>query len=123
MHEELALRCIIAVKETELATVSGSCGTNFTSISAHESFTEDSCLDKTETAENGHESNIAVSVLSMPENAVNLVHDRKFSAPMRDSRPLTEADEPTDWKNISKSDNGACRQEATSQPSWMPNKF
>ena len=73
-------------------------------------------MDKSETAENGAMSNIAVSVHSTPEIAVKLVHEGKFSAPRRDSKLPTEGDERDDRKDRTKADNRACRQGATSQP-------
>ena len=73
-------------------------------------------LDQTETAENGAKSISAVSVYSKPKNAVKLVHEGKFSAPMRDSKSLAEADERAGWKDRTKPDNGASSQRATSQP-------
>ena len=69
-----------------------------------------------DVTENGAKSNIAVSVHSRPENAVKLVHERKCSAPMRDSKPHKEADEQVDRKDTTKPDNGACRQGPTPQP-------
>ena len=69
-----------------------------------------------ETAENGAKSNIVVSVHSKSENAGKLVHEGRFSAPMRDSKPLTKADEQADRNDRTKAENRACRQRATSQP-------
>ena len=61
---------------SELAEVSSSQVTSFRSISSVESFTEVSgWMEKSETVENGHKSDIAVSVHSTPENAVKLVHE------------------------------------------------
>ena len=86
LHEQLARKARIAEKEREIAEESSSQGTSFPSVSSVESFTEDSrWTDKTETAENGTKSNIAVSAHSKLENAVKLAHEGKFSAPMRDS--------------------------------------
>ena len=109
LHEQLARRTRIAEKEREIAEVSSSQGTSFPSVSSVDSFTEDSrCMDETETIEDGAKSNIALSVHSKSENAVKLVHEGKFSALRRDSKPPTEADE--------QADDGTCRQGATSQP-------
>ena len=78
-------------------------------------------MDKSETAENGAKSSIAVSVYSTPENAVKLVFGGKFSAPMRDSNTPEISTTPTeaagrgDRKVRTKINNGACRQGATSQ--------
>ena len=53
LHEELARKSRIAVKEREIAEASSSQGTSFQSISPIDSFTEDSgCTDKSETAKN-----------------------------------------------------------------------
>ena len=57
-----------------------------------------------------------------PKNAVKLVNEGKFSAPMRDSKPpkistiSTEAAGRGDQKDRTKTNNRACRQAATSQP-------
>ena len=92
-------------------------GTSFRIISPVDSCTEDSgWMDKSETVKNGHKSNIAVSVHSTPGDAVKLVHEGKFSAPRKDSKPPTEAGERADWKVRTNYDNGSCRQGATSQP-------
>ena len=89
VHEELARKARIAEIEREIAEASSSQGTSFRSISPIESFTEDSgCMDKTGTAENVAKFNFALSEHSTPENAVKLVHEGKFFAPMRDSKPL-----------------------------------
>ena len=72
-------------------------------------------MDIAEAAENGAKYNIVVSVHSKSENAGTLVHEGKFSAPLRVSKPLTEADEETDRNDRTKAENRACRQEATSQ--------
>ena len=115
LHEQLAREARMAEKEREIAEAPSSQGTSFRSNSPVDSFTEDSRLmDKTETAENAAESNIVVQ--SKSENSVQSVHKRKFSAPMRISKPLTEADQHADWKDRTKADNGACGQGATSQP-------
>ena len=117
LHEQLARKARIAEKEREIAEVSSSQGTSFQSIASVESFTEDSrWTDKTETAENGTKSNIAVSAHSKLENAVKLAHEGKFSAPMRDSKSLTKADERVDRGNRTKADKGAYVKGATSQP-------
>ena len=117
LHEQLARKARIAEKEREIAEVSSSQGTSFPSVSSVDSFTEDSrCMDETETIEDGAKSNIALSVHSKSENAVKLVHEGKFSALRRDSKPPTESDEQADRKNSTNADNGTCRQRATSQP-------
>ena len=117
MHEKLARKARIAEIEREMSEASISQGTSFLSIAAVDSFTEAKvCMDKSETVENGHKSIIPVSVHSTPENAVKLVHEGKFSAPRRDSKTPTEADERTDWKDRCKADDGACSKGATSQP-------
>ena len=109
LHEQLARKARIAEKEREIAEVSSSQGTSFPSVSSVDRFTEDSrCMDETETIEDGAKSNIALSVHSKSENAVKLVHEGKFSALRRDSKPPTEADE--------QADDGTCRKEAISQP-------
>ena len=109
LHEQLARRTRIAEKEREIAEVSSSQGTSFPSVSSVDSFTEDSrCMAETETVEDGAKSNIAVSVHLKSENAVKLVHEGKFSAHRRDSKPPTEADE--------QADNETCRKKAISQP-------
>ena len=109
LHEQLARKARIAEKEREIAEVSSSQGTSFPSVSSVDSFTEDSrCMAETETVEDGAKSNIAVSVHLKSENAVKLVHEGKFSAHRRDSKPPTEADE--------QADNETCRKEAISQP-------
>ena len=103
LHEQLARKARIAEKEREIAKASSSQGTSVGSISPGDIFTEDSgWMDKSETAENGAEFKIVVH--SKSENAVKLNHKGKYSAPMRD------------WKDRTKADNGACRQGATSQP-------
>ena len=121
LHEELARKSRIAVKEREIAEAASSGGTNFRSISPLDSFTEASVwMDISDTAENGAKSNIALSVHLTPENAVKLVHERKLSAPMRDSNPLqisTISTEPAGQdgrKDRKKAEHGACRQAATS---------
>ena len=100
---------------------SSSQGTSFRNISPVDSFTEDLVwMDMSETAENGTKSIIPKSAHSTPENAVKLVHERKFSTPIKDFKPLeistnsTETDERDDRKNRTKADNGACRRGATS---------
>ena len=109
LHEQLARKARIAEKEREIAEVSSSQGTSFPSVSSVDSFTEDSrCMAETETVEDGAKSNIALSVHLKSENAVKLVHEGKFSALRRDSKPPTEADE--------QADDGTCRNEAISQP-------
>ena len=109
LHEQLARRTRIAEKEREIAEVSSSQGTSFPSVSSVDSFTEDSrCMAETETVEDGAKSNIALSVHLKSENAVKLVHEGKFSALRRDSKPPTEADE--------QADDGTCRKKAISQP-------
>ena len=96
---------------------SSSQGTSFRSISSVDRFTEDTgWMYMAESAKNGHNSIIVLSVHSTPGNGVELVHEGTFSAPMRDSKPTTEADEQADQKDRSKADNEACRQGATSQP-------
>ena len=117
LHEQLARKARIAEKEREIAGVSSSQGTSFPSVSSVDSFTEDSrCMAETETVEDGAKSNIALSVHLKSENAVKLVHEGKFSALRRDSKPPTEADEQADRKDSTDVDNGTCRQGATSQP-------
>ena len=117
LHEQLARKARIAEKEREIAEVSSSQGTSFPSVSSVDSFTEDSrCMDETETIEDGAKSNIALSVHSKSENAVKLVHEGKFSALRRDSKPPIEADEQADRKDRTNADNGTCRQGATTQP-------
>ena len=98
LHEELARKSRIAVKEREIAEASSSQGTSLRSISPFDSFTEDSgCRDKSESAKNGTKFNIAVSVHSTPENTVKLVvQEGKFSTPMRDSKPPTVTAERDD---------------------------
>ena len=109
LHERLARKTRIAEKEREIAEVSSSQGTSFPSVSSVDSFTEDSrCMAETETVEDGAKSNIALSVHLKSENAVKLVHEGKFSALRRDSKPPTEADEQADDRT--------CRKEALSQP-------
>ena len=109
LHEQLARKARIAEKEREIAGVSSSQGTSFPSVSSVDSFTEDSrCMAETETVGDGAKSNIALSVHLKSENAVKLVHEGKFSAIRRDSKPQTEADE--------QADDGTCRKEAISQP-------
>ena len=104
-QEALARKARNAEIERQIAKVSNSWGTSFRSISPDESFTEDSgWIDKTETLENSAKSNIAVSVHSKSENAVKLVHEGEFSAPMRDSKPLTEADDQTDRNDRTKAE-------------------
>ena len=117
LHEQLARKARIAEKEREVAEVSSSQGTSFPSVSSVDSFTEDSrCMDETKTVEDEATSNIALSVHSKSENAVKLVHEGKFSALRRDSKPPTEADEQADPKDRTNADNGTCRQLATTQP-------
>ena len=117
LHEQLARKARIAEKEREIAEVSSSQGTSFPSVSSVDSFTEDSrCMDETETIEDGAKSNIAISVHLKSENAVKLVHEGKFSALRRDSKPPTEADEQADRKDSTEADNETCRKEAISQP-------
>ena len=117
LHEQLAHKARIAEKEREIAEVSSNQGTSFPSVSSVDSFTEDSrCMDETETVEDGAKSNIALSVYSKSENAVKLVHEGKFSALRRDSKPPTEADGQADWKDRTNAVNGTCRQGATTQP-------
>ena len=109
LHEQLARKTRIAEKKREIAEVSSSQGTSFPSVSSVDSFTEDSrCMAETETVEDGAKSNIALSVHLKSENAVKLVHEGKFSALRRNSKPPTEADE--------QADDGTCRKEAISQP-------
>ena len=110
-HEQLARKARIAEKEREIAEASSSQGTSVRSVSSVDSFTEVSrCMDETETAD------IALSVHSKSEKAVKLVHEGKFSALRRDSKPPTEVDQQADRKDRTNADNGACRQGATSQP-------
>ena len=117
LHEQLARKARIAEKEREIAEVSSSQGTSFPSVSSVDSFTEDSrCMAETETVEDGAKSNIALSVHLKSENAVKLVHEGKFSAIRRDSKPPTEVDQQADRKDRTDVDNGTCRQGATSQP-------
>ena len=109
LHEQLARKARIAEKEREIAEVSSRQGTSFPSVSSVDSFTEDSrCMAETETVEDGAKSNIALSVPLKSESAVKLVHEGKFSALRRDSKPPTEADEEADDRT--------CRKEAISQP-------
>ena len=109
LHEQLARKARIAEKEREIEEASSSQGTSFPSVSSVDSFTEDSrCMAETETVEDGAKSNIALSVHLKSENAVKLVHEGKFSALRRDSKPPTEADEQADDRT--------CRKEAISQP-------
>ena len=109
LHEQLARKARIAEKEREIAEVSSSQGTSSPSVSSVDSFTEDSrCMAETETVEDGAKSNIALSVHLKSENAVKVVHEGKFSALRRDSKPPTEADEQADDRT--------CRKEAISQP-------
>ena len=117
LHEQLARKARIAEKEREIAEVSSSQGTSFPSVSSVDSFTEDSrCMAETETVGDGAKSNIALPVHLKSENAVKLVHEGKFSALRRDSKPPTEADEQADRKDRTNADNGTCRQGATTQP-------
>ena len=117
LHEQLARKARIAEKEREIAGVSSSQGTSFPSVSSVDSFTEDSrCMAETVTVEDGAKSNIALPVHLKSENAVKLVHEGKFSALRRDSKPPTEADEQADRKDRTNADNGTCRQGATTQP-------
>ena len=117
LHEQLARKTGIAEKEREIAEVSSSQGTSFPSVSSVDSFTEDSrCMAETETVGDGAKSNIALPVHLKSENAVKLVHEGKFSALRRDSKPPTEADEQADRKDRTNADNGTCRQGATTQP-------
>ena len=103
LHEQLARKARIAEKEREIEEASSRQGSSVRSVSSVDSFTEvPRCMDKTETAD------IALSVHSKPENAVKLVHEGKFSALRRDSKPPTEADEQADDRT--------CRKEAISQP-------
>ena len=103
LHEQLARKARIAEKEREIEEASSRQGSSVRSVSSVDSFTEVSrCMDKAETAD------IALSVHSKPENAVKLVHEGKFSALRRDSKPPTEADEQADDRT--------CRKEAISQP-------
>ena len=93
-HEQLARKARIAEKEREIA------GTSVRSVSSVDSFTEVSrCMDETETAD------IALSVHSKSEKAVKLVHEGKFSALRRDSKPLTEVDQQADRKDRTNADN------------------
>ena len=121
MHEELVHKARIAEIVREMAEASSRQGTSFQSVSSVDSFTEDSGgMKKTDTAENGLKFIIAPSEHSSPQNVVKLVHEGRFSTHMRNSRPLekpttpTEADERSDWKERSKTDNGACKNGATS---------
>ena len=119
LHEQLARKARIAEKEREIAEVSSSQGTSFPSVSSVDRFTEDSrSMVETETVEDGAKSNFALSVHSKSENAVKLVHEGKFSALRRDSKPPTEADEQADRNDRTRTnaDNGTCRQGATTQP-------
>ena len=90
LHEELARKARIAELETEIAERASSQGTSFRSISAPvDSVPKISGrMDKSDTAENEAKSNLAVSVLSTAENAMELVdYEGKFSAPKKDSKP------------------------------------
>ena len=116
-QEALARKATIAEIERQIAKVSNSCGSSLRSISPvgsqDDNLTKDSgCMDITETAEYGAKSNIVVTIPSKSENAGKLVHEGKFSAPMRDSTPLTEADEEADWNDRTKAENRACRRGA-----------
>ena len=112
-----AIQMEITEKEREIAEVSSSQRTSFPSVSSVDSFTEDSrCMAETETVGDGAKSNIALAVHLKSENVVKLVHEGKFSALRRDSKPPTEADEQADRKDSTNADNGTCRQRATSQP-------
>ena len=103
LHEQLARKARIAEKEREIEEASSRQGSSVRSVSSVDSFTEVSrCMDKTKTAD------IALSVHLKSENAVKLVHEGKFSALRRDSKPPTEADEQADDRT--------CRKEAISQP-------
>ena len=117
LHEQLARKARIAEKEREIAEVSSSQGTSFPSVSSVDSFTEDSrCMAETETVGDGAKSNIALPVHLKSENVVKLVHEGKFFALRRDSKPPTEADEQADREDRTNADNGTCRQGATTQP-------
>ena len=72
-------------------------------------------MDITETAENGAKSNMVVSVHSKSENAGKLVHEGKFSIPIRDSKSLTKADAQADRNDRTNAENRAYRRGATSQ--------
>ena len=110
-QEALARKARIAEIERQIEEASSSQGTSVRSVSSVDSFTEVSrCMDETETADT------ALSVHSKSENAVKLVHEGKFSALRRYSKPPTEADEQADQKDRTNSDNGTCRQGATTQP-------
>ena len=116
MHEELVRKARIAEKERQIEEASSSQRTIVRSVSSVDSFKEDSrCMDQTETAKDGAKTNNALSVHSKSENAVKLVHEGKFSALRRDSKPPTEADEQADWNNRTNADDATCRQGATTQ--------
>ena len=121
--KKLARKARIAEIGREIVEATSSLGTSFRSISPLDSLTEDlGWMDKSQTAGNEAKSNIAVSVHSTPENVVKLVHEGKFSAPMRDSKPLeiptisADAAGQDDRNYRFKAYNGPCRQGATSQP-------
>ena len=96
-QEELARKARIAGKEKELSKTSSSQGTSFRSISSVDSVAKLSGrMDKTETPENGTKSIIALAVHSTPESTVKLVHERKLSAPMLESKPLDNLTIPTE---------------------------
>ena len=123
VSEGLARKARMSEREREMAVAKSSQGTSFRNLSSVGKFTKDSrSMDKTETAENGHTANIALSVHSTPENTVKLVHEGKSCVPRRDSKSPekptfpTEADERADRKDRSNDDNGVCRQGSTSQP-------
>ena len=114
-QEALARIARIVEIERQIAKVSNSCGSslrrNSLVGSPDENLTKDSgCMVKTKTAENGAKSNIVVSVHSKSENAVKLVHEGKFSAPVRDSKPLTKANEQVDRNDRTKTEKRAGRQ-------------
>ena len=117
MHEELARKGRKAKIKREIGEASSSQGTcseifHQSSVSRK---TQDVWTTNTETAENSHESNIAKSVNSTPEIAMKLVPEGKFSASRRDSKAPKEIVGRDDRKDRIKTDNGACRQGATSQ--------
>ena len=92
-QEALARKARIAEIERQIAKVSNSCESSLRSISPvgspGDNLTKDSgSIDKRKTAENGAKSNIVVSVHSKSDNAMKLVHKGKFSAHMKDSKPL-----------------------------------
>ena len=111
LQEEFARKGRKAEIKREIAEAPISQRTNFRSIPSERL----GWMVKSETVKNGTKSNMAVSVHSTPENAVKLVHEGKFSAPRRASKPPQEADERAIWKHRTNYENRSCRQGAISQ--------